>query len=97
MSKDLFFLMFTTSRRHLPRIPLCSINAAGVNIAPFSATPDEEEILLLPGLPLANRPGENPDPDFWTFEIETPYTSVATMENHSPLVTIDYVHPGACM
>ena len=55
---------------------------------------DEEEILLLPGLPLVNRPGKNPETDFWTFEIETPLASVATMENHSRAVTIDYVHPG---
>ena len=77
-----------------PPPPSHSINAVGVDIAPFSNMPDEEEILLLPGLPLVNRPGKNPETDFWTFEIETPFASVATMENHSPLVTIDYVHPG---
>ena len=48
----------------------------------------EEEVLLLPGLPLVNRPGENPEPDLWTFEIETPN------EGDSPTAMIDYVHPG---
>ena len=53
---------------------------------------DEAEVLLLPGLPLVNLPGENPEPDFWSFELETPRaSSVATT---SPPVTIDYVHPG---
>ena len=76
---------------------LCSINAVGVDIAPFSAMPDEEEVLLLPGLPLVNRPGENPEPDLWTFEVETPAVSVdATMEDKLSSVMIDYVHPGKC-
>ena len=53
---------------------------------------DEAEVLLLPGLPLVNRPGENLEPDFWSFELETPRaSSVATT---SPPVTIDFVHPG---
>ena len=64
----------------------------GVDIAPFSAIPSEEEILLLPGLPLVNRPGENPEPGLWTFEIETPGAAV---EHELPPVMIDYVHPGA--
>ena len=76
--------------------PLCSINGFGVNIAPFSAMPKEEEVLLLPGLPLVNRAGENPEPDLWTFEIETPDASSAAMTTVSPSVMIDYVHPGAC-
>ena len=71
----------------------CSINGVGVDIAPFSAMPGEEEVLLLPGLPLVNRPGENPEPDYWTFEIETPRASgVVDMEEDSGM--IDYVHPG---
>ena len=73
--------------------PLCSINAVGVDIAPFSAMPHEAEVLLLPGLPLVNRPGENPEPDLWSFEIETPDTSVSGEGDSSP-VMIDYVHPG---
>ena len=77
-----------------PHAPLYSINAIGVDITAFSAMPGEEEVLLLPGLPLVNHPGENPEPGLWTFEIETPSASVATMENYSRLVTIDYVHPG---
>ena len=64
----------------------------GVDIAAFSAMAHEEEVLLLPGLPLVNRPGENPEPDLWTFEVETPDASVATVD--SPSVMIDYVHPG---
>ena len=75
-----------------PHIPLCSVNSVGVDIAPFSAMPGEEEVLLLPGLPLVNRPGENPEPDLWTFEVETPDASAATVD--SPSVMIDYVHPG---
>ena len=56
--------------------------------------PDEAEVLLLPGLPLINRPGENPEADLWTFEIETPSASVATITGNLPSVMIDYVHPG---
>ena len=77
-------------------ISLCSINAVGVDIAPFSAMPDEAEVLLLPGLPLINLAGENPEPDLWTFEIETPSASVTAMEGDTPAAMIDYVHPGAC-
>ena len=73
----------------------CSINAVGVDIAPFSAMPDEAEVLLLPGLPLVNCPGENPEKDLWTFEIETPGPSILQSNGDSPSVMIDYVHPGA--
>ena len=66
----------------------------GVNIAPFSAMQHEEEVLLLPGLPLINRPGENPEPDLWTFEVETPRVSTISNEGNSPPIMIDYVHPG---
>jgi hypothetical protein len=69
-----------------------SINAVGVDIAAFSAMNNEEEVLLLPGLPLTNRPGENPEPDMWTFEVETPGPSSDPVD--SPSVMIDYVHPG---
>ena len=71
---------------------LNSINAVGVDIAAFSAMAHEEEVLLLPGLPLVNYPGENPEPDLWTFEVETPGVSASTVD--SPSVMIDYVHPG---
>ena len=68
-----------------------------MDIAPFSAIPDEAEVLLLPGLPLINLAGENPETDLWTFEIETPDASVtATTGDPSP-VMIDYVHPGMCV
>ena len=73
-----------------------SINAVGVDIAPFSAHPSEEEVLLLPGLPLVNRAGENPAPGLWTFEVETPRAFSSVLKNDSPSATIDYVHPGAC-
>ena len=72
-----------------------SLNAAGVDIAPFSAMPGEAEVLLLPGLPLVNFPGENPETDLWTFEVETPGESVIGAGGGSPPVMIDYVHPGA--
>ena len=52
--------------------------------------PSEAEVLLLPGLPLVNRPGKNPEPDLWAFEIETP----TVPQDNSPTVMIDYVHPG---
>ena len=55
--------------------------------------PGEAEVLLLPGLPLVNRPGDNPEPDLWTFEVETPDAS-ALREGDSLPVMIDYVHPG---
>ena len=80
-----------------PRIYAHSINSVGVDIAPFSAYQEEAELLLLPGLPLINLPGKNPEPDFWTFEVETPGVSVATVEGDSPIAMIDYVHPGACV
>merc|ERR1719247_3515648 len=70
---------------------LFCINAVGVDIAPFSAMAHEEEVLLLPGLPLTNRLGENPERGLWTFDVETPDASLATLE--SPSVMIDYVHP----
>ena len=57
--------------------------------------PGEEEVLLLPGLPLVNLPGKNPEPDLWTFEVETPGEEVASTEADETPVRIDYVHPGA--
>ena len=72
-------------------IPPYSMNALGVDIASFSAIPSESEVLLLPGLPLVNRPGQNPESDLWTFEIET---AGAFGEEESPRAMIDYVHPG---
>ena len=81
--------IFTTLPLDLPPY---SINAVGVDVALFSAMAHEEEILLLPGLPLVNRAGENPEEDLWTFEVETPDASVS---GDSPTVMIDYVHPGA--
>ena len=74
---------------------LFSVNAVGVDIAPFSAMAHEAEVLLLPGLPLVNRPGKNPEPDLWAFEIETPDASVLHNKEDSPPVMIDFVHPGA--
>ena len=53
----------------------------------------EAEVLLLPGLPLINLAGENPEPDLWTFDVETP----SRTEDTSAPAMIDYVHPGdAC-
>ena len=73
---------------------LTSINAVGVDIAAFSAMSDEEEVLLLPGLPLTNCPGENPEEDLWTFDVETPGASVSDGSGNLPRPLIDYVHPG---
>ena len=73
---------------------LTSINAVGVDIAAFSAMSDEEEVLLLPGLPLVNRTGENPEEDLWTFDVETPGASVSDGSGNLPRPLIDYVHPG---
>ena len=73
---------------------LHSIHAVGVEIGKFHGMTNEKNVLLLPGLPLVSRPGENPEPDLWTFEVETPDASVATGD--SPTVMIDYVHPGTC-
>ena len=71
-----------------------SINAVGVEVGKFHGMANENNVLLLPGLPLVSRAGENPEPDLWTFEVETPDASVATGD--SPSVMIDYVHPGTC-
>ena len=54
----------------------------------------EAEVLLLPGLPLVNNAGENPEKDLWTFEVETPATSAIADDGEPPPVFIDYVHPG---
>ena len=54
----------------------------------------EEEVLLLPGLPLVNLPGENPEEDLWTFDVETPVPSVFAAHDDSATAMIDYVHPG---
>ena len=70
---------------------LNSIDAFGVNIAPFSAMPDEEEVLLMPCLPLTNGPGDNPESDLWIFNVKSPGVSD---ESDPPPVMIDYVHPG---
>merc|ERR1719327_1069403 len=74
---------------------LFCINAVGVDIAPFSAMTGEEEVLLLPGLPLVNRPGENPEPDLWTFEVETPRPSAATVGPSGASVDASAVTVGA--
>ena len=71
----------------------CSIDAVGVDIAPFSAMPKEAEVLLLPGLPLMNRPGEKSESDMWTFEVATPDSSVSS-DGGPPAPMIDFVHPG---
>ena len=70
----------------------------------------EEEVLLLPCLPLVNRAGENLEPDLWNFKIESPRASSTDMkQNLPPSVTsdhadteqdlppamIDYIHPGS--
>ena len=59
--------------------------------------PGEEEVLLLPGLPLVNRAGENPEPDLWSFEIETAPAPVDPLHKYLPTAMIDFVHPGKCM
>ena len=68
----------------------------GVDIAAFSAMSDEEEVLLLPGLPLTSRLGENSESesDLWTFDVETPVGSANDDSQHFPQPLIDYVHPG---
>ena len=73
----------------LSYIHLNSVDAYGVDIAPFSAMPDEEEVLLLPCLPLTNGPGDNPESDLWIFKVKTPDVS-----EHPPPPRIDHVHPG---
>ena len=76
----------------------CRIHAVGVDIAPFSAMVNEEEVLLLPGLPLMNHPGETDDNELWTFKVATatPHRSLGDTSPNAPRVMIDYVHPGAC-
>ena len=69
----------------------------GVDIAAFSAMSDEEEVLLLPGLPLTNCPGENPEKGLWTFDVETPVASANGVSSDIPRPLIDYVHPGDCV
>ena len=71
------------------------INAVGVDIAPFSAMKGEEEVLLLPGLPLMNLPGENIEDGMWSFNVETARGSLTSADNNSAPAMIDYVHPGA--
>lgn len=66
-----------------------------MDIAGFSAIPIEEEVLLLPGLPLINELGENLESDLWSFEVGTPAPPKVFTEGHSTSPRIDYVHPGA--
>ena len=66
----------------------------GVDIAAFSAMSDEEEVLLLPGLPLVSRLGENTESDLWTFDVETPVALADDGTGNFPRPLIDYVHPG---
>jgi len=47
---------------------LFGIDAIGVDISAFSAHPDEQEVLLLPGTPLIVKPGVNVEPGYWKFE-----------------------------
>ena len=87
--------LFNVSRvTLLPCIPLNSLDALGVDIAPFSAIPDEAEVLLLPGLPLTCDPADNTETDLWTFNVKTPDVSDTSTESDPPPVRIDYVHPG---
>ena len=44
----------------------------------------EEEVLLLPGLPLVNRAGENLEPGLWNFKVESPRASSAVMKQILP-------------
>ena len=60
-----------------------SINAVGVEIGMFNGMANEKNVLLLPGLPLVNRPGKNPEPDLWIFEVGTPDASVAAVDSPS--------------
>lgn len=69
----------------------------GVDIAAFSAMSHEEEVLLLPGMPLVNRTGENKGKGLWTFEVETPVASANGVTSDIPRPLIDYVHPGDWM
>merc|ERR1712046_320397 len=65
---------------------LFRIEALGVDIAAFSAMPNESEVLMLPGMPLRVSVGINKeeDPDLWTFD-------VVSLLDMDPV--IDYVHP----
>jgi len=47
---------------------LFTIDAIGVDIAAFSAFPNESELLLLPGTSLTVKPGVNVESNFWKFE-----------------------------
>ena len=55
--------------------------------------PKEQEVLLLPGLPLTSRTGEHVKDDLWAFDVETPDVSNADA-NADAEVKIDFVHPG---
>lgn len=44
------------------------IDAIGVDISAFSAHPDEQEVLLLPGTPLMVKPGVKVETGYWKFE-----------------------------
>ena len=57
---------------------LFSIDAIGVDIAAFSAFPDEQELLLLPGTSLKVQPGVEIEPNYWSFEAAVCHTVVCT-------------------
>jgi len=83
---------FVIAALNLPH-SIRSIDALGVDIASFSSMPGEAEVVLLPGLPLMNHPGEESEPDMWTFEVAT-VDAAASSDAEFPKPMIDYVHPG---
>jgi len=64
---------------------LFRIQALGVDIAAFSAMPNESEVLMLPGMRLTVQPGEDRGDGLWVFD-------VSVSKDVAPI--IDYTHPG---
>jgi len=64
---------------------LFCIEALGVDIAAFSAMPNESEVLMLPGMRLTVMPGINKEEGLWQF-------NVSVSKEVAPV--IDFYHPG---
>jgi len=64
---------------------LFCIEALGVDIAAFSAMPNESEVLMLPGMRLSVMDGIHVEEDMWKF-------NVFVSKNAAPV--IDFSHPG---
>ena len=74
---------------------LFSIDAIGVDIAAFSAFPEEREVLLLPGTVLTLASGVNVESGYWEFEaMACPSVQEHHHQSKPQFQNTDLAHPG---